>query len=72
MTHDGKTVALFVDGKNVKEQAVAYRPEATPQAGPLVIGGAYAGDHRIGCDGLVDEVRISNVGPQDRRCPPRR
>ena len=34
MTHDGKTVRLFVDGKNVKEQAVAYRPEAKPQAGP--------------------------------------
>ena len=61
MTHDGKTVKLFVDGKNVKEQAVAYRPQAKPEPGPLLIGGAYSGDHHIGCDGLIDDVRISNV-----------
>jgi type 1 glutamine amidotransferase len=61
MTHDGKTVRLFVDGKLVKEQGVAYKPEAKPEAGPLVIGGAYVGDQRIGCDGLIDDVRISNV-----------
>ncbi len=38
---------------------MTLRVDATPQAGPLVIGGAYAGDHRVGCDGLVDDVRIS-------------
>jgi type 1 glutamine amidotransferase len=61
MTHDGKTVRLYVDGKQVKEQRVAYRPEAKPQPGPLLIGGAYVGDQHIGCDGLIDDVRISNV-----------
>ena len=34
MTHDGKAVRLFVDGKNVKEQAVAYRPGRQAEAGP--------------------------------------
>lgn len=61
MSHDGKAVRLFVDGKNVKEQAVSYRPEAKPEPGPLVIGAAYSGDQHIGCDGLIDDVRISNV-----------
>src|SRR5262245_45954480 len=61
MSHDGKMVKLFVDGKQVKEQAVAYRPEAKPEGGPLLIGGAYAGDQHVGCDGLIDDVRISSV-----------
>ena len=60
-THDGKAVRLFVDGKNVKEQAVAYRPEAKPIPGPLLIGGAYVGDQHIGCDGLIDDVRLSSM-----------
>lgn len=61
MSNDGKAVRLFVDGKNVKEQAIALRPGSTPNPGPLMFGGAYAGDQHIGCDGLVDEVRIRNV-----------
>jgi type 1 glutamine amidotransferase len=59
MTHDGKKVMLFVDGKNVKESPLTFRTDATPQAGPLEIGAAYDADHRIGCDGLIDDVRIS-------------
>ncbi|MFY9341309.1 MAG: ThuA domain-containing protein [Planctomycetota bacterium] len=61
MTHDGNTLTLYVDGKAAREAAVEYRPEAKPEAGPLVIGGAYAGDHTVNCDGLIDDVRISNV-----------
>jgi type 1 glutamine amidotransferase len=61
MTHDGKEVRLYVDGKQIKEQPVAFRPEAKPEPGPLVIGGAYSPDHHVGCDGLIDDVRISNV-----------
>ncbi|HEX3149922.1 MAG TPA: ThuA domain-containing protein, partial [Gemmataceae bacterium] len=61
MSNDGKAVRLFVDGKNVKEQAIAYRLEGKPVPGPLMFGGAYAGDQHIGCDGLVDEVRIANI-----------
>jgi type 1 glutamine amidotransferase len=61
MTTDSKTVKLFVDGKQVKEQAIAYRPEMKPVPGPLVLGGAYIAEQHIGCDGFVDEVRISNI-----------
>lgn len=61
MTTDGKTVTLYVDGKQVKQQAITYRPDAKPQPGPVLLGGAYSGDQRIGCDGLVDDVRISNI-----------
>ena len=69
MTHDGKAVRLFVDGKNVKEQAVAYRPDAKPEPGPLLIGGAYVGDQHIGCDGLIDDVRISTWRARPSRLP---
>ncbi len=61
MTHDGKTVRLHVDGKQVKQQAIAARDKEPGEPGPLVIGAAYAADHRIGCDGLIDDVRLSNI-----------
>lgn len=61
MSHDGKTVRLFVDGTLAKEQMVSYRPGIAAKPGPLMFGGAYDGPTRIGCDGVIDEVRISNV-----------
>jgi hypothetical protein len=62
MTHDGKTIRLFVDGKKVKEQPVAAKPGLKPRPGPLTIGTVLFGvndQERIGCDGLIDEVRLS-------------
>ncbi len=59
MTHDGKTVRLFVDGKIVKEQAVGTKAGLKPLPGPLTIGQALASGQRVGCDGLIDDVRIS-------------
>ncbi|MSR53827.1 MAG: hypothetical protein EXS09_11130 [Gemmataceae bacterium] len=61
MTYTGKKVGLFVDGQQVKEQAISDLQQRKPEPGPLVIGGAYHGDLRIGCDGLIDDVRFSNV-----------
>jgi type 1 glutamine amidotransferase len=61
MTHDGKTVTLFVDGKLVLAQRITRRPKLKPDPGPLTIGAAQEGKARIGCDGLIDEVRISSV-----------
>jgi hypothetical protein len=58
MTCDGKRVRLFVDGKQVKDQAVE-RVEEEEGGGPLWFG-AYP-PQGIGCDGKVDEVRISDV-----------
>jgi hypothetical protein len=60
MTFDGKVVRLYVDGKSVKEQAVKPAAGLKPVPGPLTIGEAVEGSGgRIGCDGVIDEVRIS-------------
>jgi hypothetical protein len=61
MVHDGKSVNLYVDGKRVKEQAVRPKAGGKPEPGPLTIGMALtgAGSGRIGCDGLIDEVRLT-------------
>ena len=61
MTFDGKKVRLFVDGRAVHEQTVKQRAGVKADPGPLCIGMALDGSTRIGCDGLIDEVRISRV-----------
>lgn len=56
MQFDGRRVRLFVDGRLVKDQAVKrVKPVGRPAA--LYLGG-YS-PHKIGCDGAVDDVRIS-------------
>ena len=59
MTFDGTTVRLFVDGNRVKSQAVKAKDGVKPVPGPLTIGQAVAAGQHIGCDGLIDDVRIS-------------
>ncbi len=61
MTHDGRVVKLFVDGKLVREQAIRPRAGGKPDPGPLSVGQAIDGQRRIGCDGRIDDVRISRV-----------
>ncbi len=61
MSFDGTTVRLWVDTKQVAEQKMQPAKTLANADGPLLIGGAYAADQRIGCDGLVDDVRLSNV-----------
>jgi hypothetical protein len=61
MTYDGKTVKLYVDGKPVKEQAVKPKAGLRAVPGPLTIGAAVDGGTRIGCDGAIDDVRLSRV-----------
>ena len=60
MQYNGNIVRLFVDGKKVAEQTVKAKPGLGPQPGPLTIGMVLFGKNRIGCDGLIDDVRISN------------
>ncbi|HUE70372.1 MAG TPA: DUF1553 domain-containing protein [Pirellulaceae bacterium] len=57
MTFDGSRVELFIDGRIVKAADV-QRKESDGRTASLVIG-AIPG--QFGCDGLVDEVRISSV-----------
>jgi hypothetical protein len=61
MTHDGKVVRLYVDGHLVREQAVRPRAGLKPVSGPLSVGQAIEGTQRIGCDGRIDDVRISRI-----------
>jgi type 1 glutamine amidotransferase len=61
MTFDGKQVALYVDGRQAHRQAVAPRPGLKPAPGPLSFGQAIDGSGRVGCDGLIDDVRLSRV-----------
>jgi hypothetical protein len=58
MTFDGKRVELFIDGKSVKATDVTRTQTGGP-SGPLWIGAIPP--QKIGCDGLVDEVRVSRV-----------
>jgi hypothetical protein len=61
MIFDGKAVKLYCDGKKVKDQALRPTDRLKPVDGALMFGQAVAPDHRVGCDGLIDDVRISNV-----------
>jgi mono/diheme cytochrome c family protein len=55
---DGQTARLYVDGRLAREQSVTRAREGGP-SGPLWFGSYPPGS--IGCDGLIDEVRFSNV-----------
>ncbi len=58
MTFDGSRVELFIDGRLVKGTDVKRTSSGGP-SGPLWIGAIPP--QKIGCDGLVDEVRVSRV-----------
>jgi len=60
MAFDGARVSLFIDGKSVKQQQVNRTRTGGPN-GPLLFGAYQMGSQHIGCDGSVDEVRISNA-----------
>ena len=49
-------VRLFVDGKNVADQAIKEQESKFPPTG-FALGGLV--EKGIGCDGLIDEVRLS-------------
>lgn len=57
MTIAPDRVRLYVDGKQVADQAMKFN-DGNVVAGDLAIGSLVG--QEIGCDGLIDEVRISN------------
>ena len=67
MTFDSKHVELFIDGKLVKATDVVRTQSGGP-SGPLWIGAIPP--QKIGCDGLVDEVRVSRVIRRIDAAPP--
>jgi putative heme-binding domain-containing protein len=54
---DDGEVALYVDGKLARTQRISRNRRGGPAA-PLYFGGYPP--HHIGCDGVIDEVRISS------------
>jgi putative heme-binding domain-containing protein len=58
MTFDAERVRLYIDGKMVKEATVKARG-GSAKDGALWFGGYPP--QGIGCDGLLDEVRVSGV-----------
>lgn len=58
MSFDGERVRLYVGGEQVAEARV-QRQDIPRIAGPIMVGYARDGDQRIGCDGVIAEVRIS-------------
>jgi len=59
MVLDGQHIRLYVDAQEVLTVAETIPADLTGQAGPLAFGSLAEGT--LGCDGAVDEVRISNV-----------
>jgi len=57
-TIEPNEVRLFVDGRQV-HQAAVKRPRSGGPHGPLYFGGIP--QHNIGCDGWIDEVRLSHT-----------
>ena len=56
MVYTADRVRLFVDGKPAGDQAIVFN-KGEPQPGELAIGSLVS--HDLGCDGLIDDVRIS-------------
>jgi hypothetical protein len=61
MRFDGRTAELYLDGRQVVRQAVTRRPRMPTRTGPLSFGAALWDGGEIGCDGFVDDVRISDA-----------
>jgi hypothetical protein len=59
MIYEPSRVRLFVDGKQVADQPIKIgeRPADKSDVGQLAIGSLV--ERSIGCDGLIDELRIS-------------
>lgn len=69
LVHDGKTVKLFVDAKLVAETAVEKKAASRPKIGELTVGGSRDGKEPLGCDGLIDEVRLSGSAREIKELP---
>ena len=69
MTFDGRIVRLFSDGVEVQKQRVRRVAGMASKPGPLCLG--HIAGTGLGCDGLLDEVRISSILRDIRGVPER-
>ncbi len=58
MVYTAGRVRLFVDGKQTADQAITFNNGSTQPAG-LAFGSLVS--REIGCDGLIDDVRVSHA-----------
>ncbi len=70
MVFDGRRVQLYVDGRQVADEAVRPTGKLPAQPGPIWFGGYLP--HAIGSDGELEQVRISNVARGIEGAPPDR
>jgi beta-mannosidase len=62
MAIDGKTIQLYVDGKQVGQAKFELKETMFQNASPLMVGQTMLNEmNYLGCEGLVDEVRVSNT-----------
>lgn len=66
MVYTAGRVRLYVDGKEVADQAITFNNGAT-QPGDLAFGSLVS--REIGCDGLIDDVRISKAALDIKTIP---
>lgn len=59
MTLDAGEVVLYADGQEVARQPIERDPSVVHIRGTLYLGQGINGADRMGCDGLIDEVRLS-------------
>jgi len=69
LVHDGKTVKLFVDAKLAAETTIEKKAASRPKVGELTVGGSRDGKEPLGCDGLIDEVRLSGSARDIKELP---
>ena len=67
MVYTAGRVKLFVDGKQAADQQIVVKPGAS-KAGELAFGSLVSGE--LGCDGLIDDVRISQSALDIKSVPP--
>jgi len=70
MVLDGTAVRLFVDGKKTADVKATRRPRVNLRNGPLMLGQTFTNEQvHIGCDGIIDEIRLSNAVRNVSRIP---
>ncbi len=69
MVADGKTIALYDDGLEVVRAAVSKKPGGAVVAGTLSVGQAVYQGGTLGCDGAIDDLRLSNIARKIQGVP---
>jgi beta-mannosidase len=61
MVLEANSIVLCADGKEVVKSAISKNPAGNVVSGGLSIGMAVHAGNPIGCDGILDDVRLSKI-----------